>query len=70
MNRKALESATFRKSTDSATVGCVEVGFADGTIGVRDSKDRGAGPVLAFDQHEWECFLAGAKRGEFDLPQH
>ena len=24
--------------------------------------------VLVFDQHEWECFLIGAKNGEFDLP--
>lgn len=25
-----------------------------------------AGPVLAYDRHEWECFLDGAKGGEFD----
>ena len=24
--------------------------------------------VLVFDRHEWECFLIGAKNGEFDLP--
>jgi Domain of unknown function (DUF397) len=24
------------------------------------------GPVLLYDRHEWECFLDGAKRGEFD----
>jgi hypothetical protein len=24
--------------------------------------------VLSFTPHEWECFLAGAKKGEFDLP--
>jgi len=22
--------------------------------------------VLVYDQHEWECFLDGVKRGEFD----
>jgi Domain of unknown function (DUF397) len=22
--------------------------------------------VLVFDRHEWECFLDGARRGEFD----
>ena len=22
--------------------------------------------VLVFDQHEWECFLDGARNGEFD----
>jgi len=21
-----------------------------------------------FNRHEWECFLTGAKNGEFDLP--
>jgi hypothetical protein len=26
-----------------------------------------AGPrVLVFDRHEWECFLDGARKGEFD----
>jgi len=25
-----------------------------------------AGPVLVYDRHEWECFLDGAKKGEFD----
>ncbi len=24
------------------------------------------GRVLAYDRHEWECFLDGVKRGEFD----
>jgi hypothetical protein len=64
------DDAHWFKSTDSNDVGCVEVAFLGGRIGVRDTKDGGAGPVLAFDSHEWACFLAGAKRGEFDLPQH
>jgi hypothetical protein len=25
-----------------------------------------AGRVLVYDRHEWECFLDGAKKGEFD----
>ncbi len=25
-----------------------------------------AGRVLVFDRHEWECFLDGARKGEFD----
>lgn len=32
---------------------------------VRDSKDR-QGPVLAFSRFEWECFINGARNGEFD----
>ena len=38
-------------------------------VGVRDTKDGGTGPVLAFDENEWACFLVGARRGEFDLPR-
>jgi Domain of unknown function (DUF397) len=26
-----------------------------------------AGRVLVFDRHEWECFLDGARKGEFDV---
>jgi hypothetical protein len=36
-------------------------------IEVRDTKDRGAGPVLRFTAAEWDAFLDGAKRAEFDL---
>ena len=25
-----------------------------------------AGRVLVYDRHEWECFLDGVRRGEFD----
>jgi hypothetical protein len=24
------------------------------------------GPVFVYDRHEWECFLDGVKKGEFD----
>lgn len=58
------------KSTDSGDHGCVEVSFHGGRIGVRDSKQGVTAQELWFDQHEWDCFLSGAKRGEFDLPQH
>jgi hypothetical protein len=69
MIRSEWNDAHWFKATDSGDHGCVEVAFHDGRIGVRDTKDEGRGPVLAFDEHEWACFLAGAKRGEFDLPQ-
>jgi len=26
------------------------------------------GRVLAYDEHEWECFLDGVRNGEFDVP--
>ena len=34
----------------------------------RDSKDRD-GPVLRFNAHEWEAFLAGVRNGEFEQPK-
>jgi hypothetical protein len=63
------DGARFFKAEDSNDYGCVEVAFHNGKIGVRDSKDHGTGPVLGFTEHEWACFVQGAKNGEFDLPQ-
>jgi hypothetical protein len=34
---------------------------------MRDGHDPD-GPVLVFDEAEWDAFVAGAKDGEFDLP--
>jgi hypothetical protein len=61
-----LSTARWRKSSRSGENGCVEVAFVDGRVAVRDSKDRG-GPVLVFDPHEWDAFLAATRDGEFDL---
>jgi hypothetical protein len=62
------DGAQFFKAGDSNDVGCVEVAFHNDRIGVRDTKDHGDGPVLGFTEHEWKCFIKGAKNGEFDLP--
>jgi hypothetical protein len=57
---------TWRKSSYSWQVNCVEVRPAgDGGVQFRDSRDPD-GPVLDFTAAEWEAFLAGAKAGEFD----
>ena len=61
-----LSGANWRKSSASGANGCVEVAFVEGQVAVRDSKDR-AGPVLVFDAHEWDAFLAATRDGEFDL---
>jgi hypothetical protein len=45
---------------------CVEVGRAsDGTVGVRDSKDRG-GPLLEFTPEAWRRLTDGVRSGAFD----
>ena len=52
--------------------GAIEIAFARGT-GAGDQEwvlMRVTGDpeqrVLVFDRHEWECFLDGARKGEFD----
>ena len=44
---------------------CVEARRREGLIEVRNSKARDAGTVV-FTVEEWDSFLFGAKRGEFD----
>jgi hypothetical protein len=57
----------WRKSSYSnSTGGCVEVAEARRTVGVRDSKQHGTGPVLAFSTAEWQAFLAQVKAGRAD----
>lgn len=48
--------------------GRIEVAFVDDLIGMRDGHDPD-GPVLVFTEAEWDAFVAGAKDGEFDLPE-
>ncbi|MFI1193545.1 DUF397 domain-containing protein [Micromonospora sp. NPDC020750] len=56
-----LTGARWRKSTRSGTNqgACVEV--ADNLVAavyVRDTKDNGGGPVLAFSRESWGAFVA------------
>jgi hypothetical protein len=53
----------FKSSRSSNNAACVEVRFAGGAVGVRDSKDRG-GPVLAFGGATWTSFVAALKAAE------
>jgi hypothetical protein len=60
--------ARWHKSSYSDANGnCVEVGEADGTVGIRDSKQHGRGPVLEFTAAQWEAFIRSAKDSRFDL---
>lgn len=58
----------FRRwRTSSRTQGqgqCVEVGFGDGQVGVRDSKNR-AGGCLTVDPRQWDAFVDRLKSGVF-----
>jgi hypothetical protein len=64
-----MTGAQWRKSSRSSAEGnCVEVADnLDGIVAVRDTKDKGNGPILTFTPSEWAAFIAGAKDGEFDL---
>jgi hypothetical protein len=44
---------------------CVQARRRDGLIEVRNSKNPSAGTVR-FTVEEWDSFLFGAKKGEFD----
>ena len=57
--------ATWRKSSWSTYNGnCVEVAELSGDlIGVRDTKDAGAGPVLLFSGAAWRSFVTRVKNG-------
>ena len=59
-----LTRAHWRSSGEQ---GRIQVAFVDNLIGMRDSHDPD-GPVLVFTEAEWDAFVAGAKDGEFDLP--
>ncbi|GLZ08715.1 hypothetical protein Acsp03_61810 [Actinomadura sp. NBRC 104412] len=58
-----VHHTSWRKSRHSdPNGGCIEVRrAADGTIGVRDTKQHGRGPVLEFTQAEWRAFLASVR---------
>ncbi|MFF0783136.1 DUF397 domain-containing protein [Streptomyces sp. NPDC003720] len=69
MNSKQITadagSLRWFKSSYSGSDGgdCVEVAPAQGTVHVRDSKDR-QGPVLGFSDAEWSAFVAYARTAQ------
>lgn len=65
----ALARARWVKATaSSGNEGCVEIAHLDdGRVALRDSKHPSVAPFV-FTRHEWDCFLDGARKGEFDHP--
>jgi predicted secreted Zn-dependent protease len=55
----------WRKATASGTGNCVEAAATGGEILVRNSRNPLGSPI-SFTLTEWECFLDGVKKGEFD----
>lgn len=45
---------------------CVKVAMKKDGVAVRDSKDQ-SNLTLVFTKDEWEAFIGGVKKGEFDL---
>ena len=60
--------AGWRKSSRSQYNNCVEVCFVGDSVPLRNSRDPD-GPVLVFTAPEWDAFVEGVKRGEFDRPR-
>ncbi|WP_341718056.1 DUF397 domain-containing protein [Micromonospora sp. FIMYZ51] len=62
----AADRDWFKSSRSSSNANCVEVRFAGGAVGVRDSKDR-SGPALAFGAGTWTAFLHALKADRHPL---
>jgi Domain of unknown function (DUF397) len=64
--RSAAASSWTKSSLSHANGNCVEVAdLPGGQVGMRDSKDV-SGPVLQFQSEEWQAFLYGVRKGEFN----
>ena len=59
----------WRKSSYSGNGGgdCVEVAGHGDRVLVRDTKDHGTGPVLAFGRGTWAAFAARVRAGARDV---
>ncbi len=67
-NSRLLEinGILYKKSSSSFRGGgrCVGVASNGGTVSVVNTKSKG--PVIEFTLEEWEAFIDGVKKGEFD----
>lgn len=56
----------WMKSSACTYGDCVEMRSCDGHVQLRDSKNPEV--VLTITPDDWQAFLVGVKRNEFDLP--
>jgi hypothetical protein len=61
-----LDEQVWQRS--SGGPGALEIAFAGEWVLMRVAGDP-AQRVLVYDHLEWECFLDGAKKGEFDTAE-
>lgn len=67
-----IDPATLEWERSGKADGSIEVAFplgpgrARGTWVLMRVAGDPAGRVLVFDRNEWECFIDGARNGEFD----
>lgn len=59
---RPLNAATgwFKSTFSNPSQSCVEVFFDTGSVHVRDSKDRGSGPVITIAAQHWPGLIAEA----------
>jgi hypothetical protein len=64
--RPAIVPSWTKSSLSHANGNCVEVAdLPERQVGMRDSKNAG-GLVLRFPSEEFQAFLGGVRKGEFD----
>lgn len=61
----SLLDIPWRTALKSGAQNCVQVARRGSVIMIADSKHPD-GPVLSYTLQEWDAFLDGAKKGEFD----
>jgi transcriptional regulator with XRE-family HTH domain len=64
-SQSPLVDIPWRTAVKSGESNCVQVARRDGVIMVANSKHP-SGPTLSYTLQEWDAFLDGAKKGEFD----
>jgi metallophosphoesterase superfamily enzyme len=60
-----LADTLWRTAVKSGGGNCIQVARRQDVIMIGDSKHP-SGPVLSYTLQEWDAFLDGAKKGEFD----